>query len=287
MLYTYWTVRYVPDPVRQEFANIGLLVGRDGADWAFRGVASFGRASSLGGDAAATKAWLDRLATMARRTTVQTTAELSLDLDETLSHGLISRLSGRLNNVVQFAPARPILVDSAEHGVERLFDELVKDPPPVQRDHFRSQVRRQLEESFKSALKPESGFSITRRPKVNIGRSNQRADLALTNERVEQLTSAWSFNVRDTEKLQNDIRSWAFLMNRLRSHGGRLVSDQGGTEVPADVQLRIVYERPTSKGRLPALDIAREAWATVDGLEYYEAAHADRIVRDGLSLLAS
>lgn len=45
--YQYWLIRYVPNAVRGEFVNIGVLVGMDGKDWALRTVDSFTRASLL------------------------------------------------------------------------------------------------------------------------------------------------------------------------------------------------------------------------------------------------
>ncbi|WP_284990193.1 DUF3037 domain-containing protein [Arthrobacter sp. efr-133-TYG-120] len=295
MFYKYWIVRYVPNVVRGEFVNIGLLVGSDDAEWAFREVASLRRANRLGGDPSIARYWLRELERMvAASATVQEHDEHSSGLwvpsdsgEEQLSEGTMLRLSGRLNNAVQLSQAHTVVADSAQGGLEMLFDHLVSDPVPSHRTQFRTRITRTIEESFIRQLRGNQSASVQRRPLVHVGRSSRTADIALADNQVEQITKAWSFNLADPEKTQTEIEAWAYFMNSIQDRGGVLTA-AGGAQltVPSGVQFRVIYEEPTTPQREENLSAAAEIWSQVEGLKTYSAGQAQELVRDGLALVA-
>ncbi|MCO4276097.1 DUF3037 domain-containing protein [Pseudarthrobacter sp. HLT3-5] len=293
MNYNYWTIRYVPNVIRGEFVNIGLLVGRDGEDWAFREVSSLRRANRLGGDPTIARYWLSELRSMCRRSTPQPTVAASglwtpdTQGQDVMSEGTLHRLQGRLNNAVQIAPARTVISDSAEDGLDMLFDHLVADPASTTRTQFRSRISKVIEESFLRQLSDSSSTFVERRPVVHVGKSARTADIALTDNRVEQITKAWSFNLADAEKVQTEIEAWAYLMAKIQEKGGILTTAAGQSLlVPDHVQFRVIYEEPSTAARAENLQAATEIWSQVDGLKTYSSSQANELVRDGLALVA-
>ncbi|WP_416417190.1 DUF3037 domain-containing protein [Paenarthrobacter aromaticivorans] len=295
MFYKYWIVRYVPNVVRGEFVNIGLLVGSDEAEWAFREVASLRRANRLGGDPSIARYWLhklSRMVTVSERNPAREDRRSALWVpsdggEDRLSEGAVLRLSGRLNNAVQLSEAHNVVAGSAQEGLEMLFDHLVADPVPSQRTQFRTRITRTIEESFLRQLRGNDSASVQRRPVVHVGRSTRTADLSLADNKVEQITKAWSFNLANPENTQTEIEAWAYFMSSIQERGGVLTASGGAQwEVPSDVQFRVIYEEPFTPERAENLNAAAEIWDQVKGLKSYSASQAQELVLDGLALVA-
>lgn len=138
-----------------------------------------------------------------------------------MSEGTLLRLQGRLNNAVQIAPARTVIAASAGEGLDMLFDHLVADPVATSRTQFRTRISKVIEESFVRQLRDKTNTFVARRPVVHVGRSTRTADLALADNRVEQITKAWSFNLADVEKgslkLRRGPTSWQRSSTRVAS----------------------------------------------------------------------
>lgn len=292
-MYHYWIVRYVPDPVRGEFVNIALLVGRDGQDWAFRKVTSLQRATRLGGDPLIANYWLREFEGMVKALNHRQAPDPEpffaalADTGENISAAIIARLAARLNNAVQISSPFPIVAESAQAGLSMLFDHLVADPQVQPRELFGTRVGNYVAEQFRRALPEGSRAVIRSRPHVLVGAVPRTANFAVAEDRVEQITNTWSFNLSDVEKVSTEIQAWVAHMNRLRRKGGTLESrGKPPLSIPNDVQLRVVYEEPRLSSARPALEIAQEVWAEVPGLIAYSEAERSRIVTDALAVVA-
>lgn len=293
MFYQYWIVRYVPDPIRGEFVNIALIVGRDGKDWAFRQVSNLQRASRLGGDPMIASYWLRELSNMInsldndRGPLPEPILVAVADEGENISAAVIGRFASRLNNAIQISAPYPIVAESAESGISMLFDHLVTDPQVKSRELFGARVSHYVSEQFVRALPAGSRASIRNRPHIRVGGVPRTANFAVTDSSVEQITNTWSFNLSDVEKVSTEIQAWVAHMNRLRNRGGILESKgRPSLTIPGDVQLRIVYEEPRLIAAKPALDIAMEVWSEVPGLVAYPESEQGRIVADALAVVA-
>jgi len=113
--YQYWVIRFVPDPARGEFTNIGLVCGKDGADWAVafdtRHLRNHGGFSP---DLRELSAWRTNFEGM-----------FDCGVESAVSSHWIEHLRARQANLVQFAEPMPIGVDSASDGVSLLMPRLV------------------------------------------------------------------------------------------------------------------------------------------------------------------
>ncbi|MCW1250647.1 DUF3037 domain-containing protein [Acaricomes phytoseiuli] len=294
MFYRYWIVRYVPSVIRGEFVNIGLLVGRDGADWAFRHVQHLRRASRLGGDPTAASYWIKELDRRALATA-------NYQLNNGFSHSLfpgesdqiftevgVESLRVRLNNLVQFSDASTVVAESAAKAVEMLYDALVEDPDVSSKKQFRTRVSLSLERQLSKALNGSRHLRIDRHSTASMDTGSSRVDLSISGERVEQLTRAWSFNNQNILSIDNEIRSWAYSIERIQRKGGRLLTNKGQEfEVPPTVKFNVIYESPSSPNRQSNLRNARRIWDNLDNVKYYSADEEQRVVSDTLALVGA
>lgn len=294
MNYLYWVVRYVPDPVRGEFVNIALLAGQDGKDWAFRRVSNLQRATRIGGDPTIASYWLREfegmVSSLGHRGAARTEPLLSAiaDTGENISAAVVARLAARLNNAVQISPPFPLVAGSAQAGINMLFDHLVADPQVQRRELFGTRVGNYVSTQFLRALPEGCHAAIRSRPQVLVGAVPRTANFAVTDSVVEQITNTWSFNLSDVDKVSTEIQAWGAHMTRLRRRGGVLESKgHPALTVPADVQLRVVYEEPRSEAARPALQIAKEVWSEIPGLVAYSETEQPSLVRDALSLIGA
>lgn len=126
MTFRYWVVRYVPDPVREEFVNVGVIAG-DGDDWAFRPVKNLQRASRIGGSATETRHFLHRIQSAVDAQRESATALIN-DPRERMGEGLLRDLQTRLNGIVQLSAPRVIRAETAAAAADFAYGLMVVDP---------------------------------------------------------------------------------------------------------------------------------------------------------------
>lgn len=262
--YTYWTVRYVPDVVRDERVNIAVIVGRDGADWAVRCAPDLRRASRLGGDATELRAWLGSL-----EESIATHQAPPLDLyggahHDRVSSAWVEMLAHRFNNILQVSEQAPVLGESAREAAGFLYDALVSVPEPARRSRSRTAIARDLTTLLTQTAGLELGRNLWRTPTARVGRQRGRFEHAVVNHDVHQLTQVFAFDVLDVAPLEREVQSWNFIVSRLREHGadfayGRLTAHAG-----SDAPIAVAYQEPAARRRdaehLDTMDAALEAW---------------------------
>jgi hypothetical protein len=265
MQYSYWLIRYVPDAARGEFVNVGIIAGRDGGDWALRRVRSLRRASRLGGNASALEPWLSRIERIIADH--QAPPLFGSLVERPLSGGWLSHLSGRLNNAVQISESAPVEADSAEEAASFLFPFLVAETSFLPAVRTRSRLVSDLRDHYESDANLTFGQGLVPRPRARVGRQRGRFDFAVVADRVSQLSQVWSFDMKDTDRLEQEIQSWSFLVERLRNDGGKLSvkGDYGllPETIDSEVPISVVYlepSDPTPGERTEVYLAAREAW---------------------------
>jgi hypothetical protein len=288
MYYNYWVLRYVPDAIRGEFINIGVVAGIDGQDWAIRRVRDFRHASALGGSASSTKVWLDHFeASLSLRPSV---GGLFDGTNEPTWPGasstMLERLRTRLNNTVQLSPAAPVVADNAQSAASLMFNQLVLERRTKQARMTRSRVADTVRYEFNSH--PDLHGRIRNRPYVTVGKQSARLDFVVGKADVRQITHAWSFELKSVDNLEQEIRAWNYFMQRIRNDGGYLRSSRDskdGTYVPSQVPVRVVYAEPQSEPQANQLEIALEAWSELS-IEAFPMARVERVAEEASRLLA-
>ena len=239
MAYKFSLIRFVPDPARGEFVNIGAIAGDEASDdWAIRWIQNYKRANALdpGGLFRAAKAFSGEL------------DERFADLDrptlgtEPPSVAWLSQLAAEMNNLVQFTPPAPVVADSAEAALDRVFDRLVVDPARVT---YRFQKKQRAQAAARRAYDAHDVPSEARKEHVRVvsGAFSFEFDFAVHNGRAVQLVQCWSFQLPDQEALTDQVKSWAWVAAHIRKSGGRFLTD-GGVEVPSDLDLAAIYIPP-------------------------------------------
>jgi hypothetical protein len=262
MSYQYWVVRFVPNIARGEFTNIGIVCGRDGADWAVhfdpRYVRNHGNLGPELRELSLWTRWFQR--------TIERYGTTGFD-ERPVSSGWITHLRSRQANSVQFSEPAPINVESAREGVALLFPHLVERETSrrgrrnITRKSLRAEVRETLE--FQDGL--IAGYDLFIQPKVQISKLRGSFDLARTDGDPTGLTNVWAFNVASLDVLEREIQSWNYLVNRFRAEGATLqLAPSRSTVLGGDTPIDVVYDAPESQReaqwRSDIFEAAKEAW---------------------------
>jgi hypothetical protein len=285
MRYDYWVVRYVPDPIRGEFINIGIIAGK-GDDWSFRKVGSLSRASRLGGAASQTDSFLKRIedAIASRLDAVE--ALMPGAPSSSFGRGEIEDLRVRMNNLVQLSDSRPVLANTAQEAADLAFELMIVDSDTDVQHRSRVRVVHRLREAFE--LRPELIHHVARFHVAAVGPQEAGIDFAVKDGVVHQLSQVWAFDVKDTRHLQTQIRAWNYLVGLLRADGGTLVKRDrsGGVEIPSRVEINAVFTAPTTADGERQFEIARDGWHRL-GVEAIASSDSESIVDEAERLLTA
>jgi hypothetical protein len=283
--YDYWVVRYVPDPIRGEFINIGIIAGK-GADWSFRRVGNLGRASRLGGVASQTSSFLKRIedAIASRLDAVE--ALIPGAPSTSFGRGEIEDLRVRMNNLVQLSDSRPVLADTAQEAADLAFDLMIVDSDTDVQHRSRIRVVHRLRDAFE--LRPELIRHVAQFHIAAVGPQEAGIDFAVKDGVVHQLSQVWAFDVKDTRHLQTQIRAWNYLIGLLRADGGTLAKrgHRPTAEIPRRVEINAVFTAPTTADGEQQFEIARDGWHRL-GVEAVASSDSEIIVDEAARLLTA
>ncbi|PJJ58070.1 Protein of unknown function (DUF3037) [Mumia flava] len=262
MSYRYWLLRYVPDPVRGEFVNLGVIVGDGECDWAIRRVHNFKRASRLGGDASLAADWLERL----ERRFPQLPDEQPLGTEALLSYGWLEHTRARLNNSIQVSQSAPVSARSAKEAAERLYGFLVKEDQNVSRSGWRATTTRELRRQYEMRMGSKSR-SLQSNVYLQARAQRTRFEFALGDDLVVHLTRVWAFDVASTENLRQQIQAWSYAVKVFRERGGDVrnrAHKVPSHPVQRDVPISILYQNPRTDQQQEVFQIAADAWKDLE-----------------------
>ncbi len=237
MPYHYSLLRFVPDPGRGEFVNLGVLIGDDDAqEWELRVIQNYRRAKAIddGGVLNLALGFIDRL---------ESHIEALEVLPETapvrpISLELVGILSDEMRNVVQLTAPTPIAVASAQEGLEVLAEELLVDPLsrryPFEKKNRAVGVTRR---AYRARHIPDQ--SVQQRAPVVAGPYDALFDFAVFNGRAVQLVQCWSFQLPDQVLLADQVKAWAWVVRELRENGGQAHVGERTVDVPAGGEFEI------------------------------------------------
>lgn len=284
MRFDYWVIRYVPDPVRGEFVNLGVIAGA-GSQWQFRKVSSLQRASRLGGSATATRSFLTRIGDSIDSELHDVAALIDLPGEHT-SAGFLEDLRTRMNGIVQLSAPRPIRAQTVDDAADIAFDLMVVDNGPVTRHRSRTQVAQHVLEAF--THDPQVSRHLARARQARVDNQRVDYDVAVTGDVTVQVNRAWSFTMRDTSRLETNIQAWSYMMGRLRAEGGELVRPRNSksptVEIPADVQANVIYRAPITEEGKRVMTTALRNWDRLE-IQAVQEGETSRLVREARELI--
>jgi hypothetical protein len=245
--YKYSVIRFVPSPVRGEFVNIGVIVGSEkNGDWAIDVVSSRSRASKLDDENVLpmVASDLQRLQSMIESYSDPDLLDPPFDLTEEW----LSQLSRDSRNLLQYTAPNTVLADSATTALEKLWKLMVVEPVPQKRS---SLTRRSVISRFVSALERHDldMTLVKRNAKLETSKTHAAIDVVVHNGVVRDITQCWSLQIKDSDAVTNDIKSWGWTIRTLRERGGVIMAAglQEPLRVPENVRIGVVYAESESR----------------------------------------
>lgn len=281
MSYRFSVIRFVPDPARGEFVNIGAIAGDETAqDWDLRFISNFRRARALDSRGAlpAAIAFATGLGDQ-----IQLDEQLQLAGPEPASNETLTRLAEESQNIVQFTPPAPVQATSSEQALDLVFEHLVLDPTAVK---FRFEKKHRAQSSTREAYRAHDvpAEAVKEHARIASGVYDDTFDFAVHNGHTVQLVHCWSFQLPDQEQLAEQIKSWSWVVHELRKQGGALNTDGGQVEVPGQTQIAAVCILPVEGEDAPAYSEAKAAFAEND-VQQLTPEEADRLGAEARQLL--
>jgi hypothetical protein len=293
MRFVYSVVRFVPDPARAEFVNVGAIVGsEDSSEWQLRQIDNPVRARAIDDRRALDVVWsfLDRVGRDIDE--YETATERLLFDGVELSEAWLERLFIDHRNVVQLSQPTPMIASSADEALDRVFEQLVIDP--AQRK-YRFQKKHTALAAVRNAYREygiRRGTNLRERVMLETEHHQERFDFAVTDGHVLQLTQTWSFQVPDQEFLGEQVKAWGWTVRDVQQHGAMATVTDGSTfGVERDVDVAVVFVPPKPDQDAPALRDARNVFdelqvrqASVEEARQIGQRARDLLVRAGTHL---
>ena len=283
--FVYSLVRFVPDPARGEFVNVGALAGsEESSEWDIRRIGNPRRARALGSPEALGAVWsfIDQVGAVLDR--YQESLHELFDAEVSPSEDWLDGLHRDYRNIVQLSPPTPMVAETVEEALDKVFDLLIVDPD--QRRHsFRK--KNEVLAALRRAYKKESikGEVLRERVMLDTPHHRERFDFAVANGSALQLAHSWSFQVLDQDSLSESVKSWGWTVRDVQASGGLITVDGGeNLEVDRDVDIEVAYIPPAEGQDSPAL---REASNVFDelGIEPVPVEQARHVARRARDLL--
>ncbi len=225
--YAYSILQYVPDPVRNERINIGVLVAADAGDFFGARVlpkSKFGRILRFGygGD---DLTFLSEFAAQLKRDSF-TAPSLSGAGASPWNAEALARASTDWGNTLQVTPPRPVLHERPRNLVNDLYRRFVEDPTPTRKmPRDRRWITKRITGTLREAVKsrrPE--IDPTEHVKTDVrfqgGLQEHFFDVELMNGRPLDLVRSISFEAAEGKVLQNEIDAVAWAIDDLRNVAG-------------------------------------------------------------------
>jgi Protein of unknown function (DUF3037) len=263
MGYHYSLLRFVPDPARGEFINLGILAGDDeAADWDLRLITNLRRARAIDDEGALSIA-MSFLPTLQDHIAALDPATAELTKAEPLSTEYVLHLAEEMQNVVQLTAPAPIVASSAEEALDLLFGEFVVDPTS---QRLRFSDKKPAQASTRRAYKaheipPEA---VQEHAAIVAGPYEGVFDFAVANGTVVQLVQCWSFQLPNQAELAEQVKAWAWVVHELRSQGGSVTLTDRQADAERDVEVATVVVPPADGQEAPAYEEARAAFNEIN-----------------------
>ena len=264
MRFVYSLIRFVPDPAKGEFVNVGAIVGSElSSEWQIRQVSNPVRARALDDERSLDLVWAFCTRVGADIDRFEDSLYRLFDSEVELSEDWLENLHTQHRNIVQLSPPSPMVADSADEALDRLFSQMILDPTR----HRQSTVTKHvvlaaMRRAYGSCgLHKNRGF--VERARLSASDHSIPVDFAVVNGQVLQLVQTWSFQSADQQSLAQQVRSWGWVVHRTRQQGAQLdASGVEGLDVDPDIAIRAVYVPPAPDGNADAyrgvLDVFKE-----------------------------
>ncbi|WP_030014358.1 DUF3037 domain-containing protein [Curtobacterium sp. S6] len=263
MLYRTRIVRYVPDTARGEFLNLGVIVmGDDPRDVAIRAVETITEIPNIGGPRSAA---LEAVSGIVREVESrhESPAELEIDHSSTL-RASIDSFARNAYGLIQFSDEGIADGQSAMAVADFLFDHLVSRGTPARREQRLTRLRRRITDTY--STRPTLARSLLSSPRLVAGPRSAPVDLAVLDQNIIEINSAFSFQGEPNRHLLERIDSWAFRMKLLREGNGGVLQHGREPNVPVapDTPIIAIVDPPQTSAQQELFQEVTAPWSQLE-----------------------
>lgn len=257
-MYDFSLLRFVPNPARAEFINVGVIAGDDEAgDWDLRILSNLKRAKAID-SAGLLPAALAFIAELDERLPND-------DVDgPTLDRAELCELAAQMNNVLQITPPMRVIASDAAEALDVVCRDMLLDPATSQSHRYRN-ARTAVgaaSRAYREAHLPDE--AVKRGVAVAAGRTKGTFDFAVHNGHAVQLAKCYSFELPDQASLAHDVMAWAWLAHEVRERGAVVrIRDGEQVEAPANLSIACIYVPPREGEETSAFEQASEAFQEI------------------------
>jgi len=279
MKFLHSVVRFVPDNARGEFVNVGVIVvpaltapaSTDRLE--FRCVSDFKRARAIDD-----------------RRSLGNVHEFFEDLARQPRAGFdadrLFVMHASMHNAIQLTSPLPVLADSAGTALDLVWGDLVAEVKTSRAAYTpRTSAVAHMRHSYREAFAAD-GSPVVEKARVMVGSHALRVDHDVANGKVLEITHAFSFQIPKAEDLVDRVRSWGFVVQQLRSDGGRLLLEKRQVEVGRNVDINVINIPPIDG---PAESVYEEAQSVFKQVRasQHDWNSTDEVAEDALSKYAA
>lgn len=264
--YTAWVLRYVPNLLRGEFINFGILAGRDGGDWAIEHVADLSRATCIGGEQVRPRSLLERFHHDVHFVNGEPVSPRARGLwtpgSDSLSAEAVSRVRQLSHNALQFSEPMPSLGDSAVQVAQRLYEQLVVEPVHHPRPRPRTTLRNRVRDLISQVEISRS--QAVQGQELRSANATADVDFLFGPTGPVKLTHCLTFARQNASVSRNEADHWTLFVDGIRRRGATTMIGSGSAErlvqIPRDIEVSVIHDAPVNKDQTEALQAAQDGW---------------------------
>ena len=236
--YKYSIVRFVPSPTRGEQVNLGLIVGCDAtSEWTMEIVSRKSRAAKL--DEAHVLPMITAELERLQLRFPSDDDDASVGEGSAINEDWLSLIAAQSQNVIQYSAPQVVLAEDLNAAVGKLWEIFIVENIRQKRDSVSK--RQVLSQYLKSLQVRHLGADhLKQHARLKTSHNSVLIDVAVHNGVAKRLTQCWSFQVKDTESLLNEVKAWGWTMKVLRHSGGAITTASGSIGVPQNVELSVI-----------------------------------------------
>lgn len=255
----YSVLRFVPDPARGEFVNVGVLVGSDTTrECRVTLTRRSKRGSHLADSRVRTNFW-----TYLRD--FRSEVDSAQSRDRGFSEAWLRRVWQDSGNLLQLTEPAPIAAPNLQAASDRLVEQFLEERrlATLRSRPTRSTAQAKIRKAYVNlGLEPKLHF--LEKPLVRGGTHRGVFDFVVRRSHAVQLTQTWNFRVQDLPRVIEEVKAWAWTVQDIRENGGSGTVDETEFEVPREVAVNAVVVQPKSGKEREAYEEAQHAFSEVD-----------------------
>lgn len=275
--YTYTVIRFVPDPFRGEFINIGALVGSDDSlEWQLRLITNPKRARAIDEKGALSHVWdyvINYIGGQIDAFTESIEDNKAIEIE--VNEAWVNKLWQENQNIVQFSCPSPLQAENVDKALELVFNQFILDQPKSESAQFRTKIPAvaAIRRAYRD-IQSISRENLKERVLITGNYHQEYFDFAIVKKEVLQLSHAFSFQLPDKEELSKNVRAWSWTVRDLRNHGGELKTNGHDIKISKDIDIDVAIIPPKTKNDDRVLKEAKLAfdenevkWVEIDQAE--------------------